>query len=237
MPRCLRAGAARRARRSRRSCGASPAVSPSPAIGAVMAALREQHAGRFDGKQASEIAKRVIAEAPARPEEAAMELPILARAQEGARRPEARAHRSRSRRSCRPPRRTATSPRTPSTTRRSTARTSSARASRSSRRRVRELSMYTIASIPRGRRRLRQPRHRRRTSTPATRPSTASSSPRRSTRRAGSISLSSPIGQAMMSKARRRRGRGADAERQAHVPGSSTLVTWHEQPTAGKRRA
>jgi uncharacterized protein YqeY len=34
---------------------------PSPAIGAVMAALREQHAGRFDGKQASEITKRVLA--------------------------------------------------------------------------------------------------------------------------------------------------------------------------------
>jgi uncharacterized protein YqeY len=34
---------------------------PSPAIGPVMAALREGHAGRFDGKQASEIAKRVIA--------------------------------------------------------------------------------------------------------------------------------------------------------------------------------
>jgi hypothetical protein len=33
---------------------------PNPAIGAVMAALREQHAGRFDGKQASEIVKRVI---------------------------------------------------------------------------------------------------------------------------------------------------------------------------------
>ncbi len=34
---------------------------PNPAIGAVMTALREQHAGRFDGKQASEIAKRVLA--------------------------------------------------------------------------------------------------------------------------------------------------------------------------------
>jgi uncharacterized protein YqeY len=34
---------------------------PAPAIGPVMAALREQYAGRFDGKQASEIAKRVIA--------------------------------------------------------------------------------------------------------------------------------------------------------------------------------
>ena len=34
---------------------------PAPAIGAVMAALREQHAGRFDGKQASEIVKRVLA--------------------------------------------------------------------------------------------------------------------------------------------------------------------------------
>jgi uncharacterized protein YqeY len=39
---------------------------PSPTIGAIMAALREQHGGQFDGKQASEIAKRVIAEAPAR---------------------------------------------------------------------------------------------------------------------------------------------------------------------------
>ena len=37
---------------------------PSPAIGAVMAALREQHAGRFDGKQASEIVKRVLAGGP-----------------------------------------------------------------------------------------------------------------------------------------------------------------------------
>lgn len=34
---------------------------PAPAMGAVMAALRERYAGRFDGKQASEIAKRVIA--------------------------------------------------------------------------------------------------------------------------------------------------------------------------------
>jgi uncharacterized protein YqeY len=34
---------------------------PSPAMGGVMAALRERYAGRFDGKQASEIAKRVIA--------------------------------------------------------------------------------------------------------------------------------------------------------------------------------
>jgi uncharacterized protein YqeY len=33
----------------------------APAIGPVMAALRERHAGRFDGKQASEIAKRLIA--------------------------------------------------------------------------------------------------------------------------------------------------------------------------------
>jgi uncharacterized protein YqeY len=35
----------------------------SPAMGAVMTALRERHAGRYDGKQASEIAKRVIADA------------------------------------------------------------------------------------------------------------------------------------------------------------------------------
>ena len=34
-------------------------------MGAVMGALREQYAGRFDGKQASEIARRVLAE-PAR---------------------------------------------------------------------------------------------------------------------------------------------------------------------------
>jgi uncharacterized protein YqeY len=36
---------------------------PSPAIGPVMAALREGHAGRFDGKLASEIVKRVLAAA------------------------------------------------------------------------------------------------------------------------------------------------------------------------------
>jgi len=34
---------------------------PSPALGAVMTALREQYAGRFDGKQASEVVKRVLA--------------------------------------------------------------------------------------------------------------------------------------------------------------------------------
>jgi len=34
---------------------------PSPAMGPVMAALREQHSGQFDGKQASEIVKRVLA--------------------------------------------------------------------------------------------------------------------------------------------------------------------------------
>ena len=39
---------------------------PSPTMGTIMAALRERHGGQFDGKQASEIAKRVIAEAPAR---------------------------------------------------------------------------------------------------------------------------------------------------------------------------
>jgi uncharacterized protein YqeY len=38
---------------------------PSPAMGPIMAALREQYAGRFDGKLASEIAKRVVAESPA----------------------------------------------------------------------------------------------------------------------------------------------------------------------------
>ena len=37
------------------------ALLPSPAMGPVMAALREQHAGQFDGKQASEIVKRVLA--------------------------------------------------------------------------------------------------------------------------------------------------------------------------------
>ena len=37
------------------------AALPSPAMGPVMAALREQHAGQFDGKQASEIVKRVLA--------------------------------------------------------------------------------------------------------------------------------------------------------------------------------
>jgi uncharacterized protein YqeY len=34
---------------------------PNPGIGPAMTALREQYAGRFDGKQASEIVKRVIA--------------------------------------------------------------------------------------------------------------------------------------------------------------------------------
>ena len=34
---------------------------PSPAMGPVMAALREKHAGQFDGRQASEIVKRVLA--------------------------------------------------------------------------------------------------------------------------------------------------------------------------------
>jgi uncharacterized protein YqeY len=38
---------------------------PSPAMGPVMAALREKHAGQFDGKQASEIVKRVLAGAAA----------------------------------------------------------------------------------------------------------------------------------------------------------------------------
>ncbi|MFN8545874.1 MAG: GatB/YqeY domain-containing protein [Candidatus Binatia bacterium] len=33
-------------------------------IGAIMSVLRERYAGRFDGRQASEIAKRVLAEAP-----------------------------------------------------------------------------------------------------------------------------------------------------------------------------
>lgn len=37
------------------------AALPSPSIGGVMTALREQHAGRFDGKQASEIARRILA--------------------------------------------------------------------------------------------------------------------------------------------------------------------------------
>jgi uncharacterized protein YqeY len=33
-------------------------------LGAIMGALRERFAGRFDGRQASEIARRVLAEAP-----------------------------------------------------------------------------------------------------------------------------------------------------------------------------
>ena len=37
------------------------ATLPTPAMGPVMAALRERHAGQFDGKQASEIVKRVLA--------------------------------------------------------------------------------------------------------------------------------------------------------------------------------
>ncbi len=37
------------------------AALPSPAIGPVMTTLRDRHAGRYDGKQASEIVKRVIA--------------------------------------------------------------------------------------------------------------------------------------------------------------------------------
>ena len=36
---------------------------PNPSIGGVMTALRSEHAGRFDGKQASEIVRRVIGEA------------------------------------------------------------------------------------------------------------------------------------------------------------------------------
>jgi uncharacterized protein YqeY len=36
---------------------------PQPSIGGVMAALRERYAGRFDGRRASEIAKRVISAA------------------------------------------------------------------------------------------------------------------------------------------------------------------------------
>jgi len=32
-------------------------------IGAIMSALRERHPGRFDGRQASELARRVLAEA------------------------------------------------------------------------------------------------------------------------------------------------------------------------------
>ena len=34
----------------------------TPTIGTVMSALREQHTGRFDGKQASEIVRRVLAQ-------------------------------------------------------------------------------------------------------------------------------------------------------------------------------
>ncbi len=36
----------------------------SRSLGAVMGALRERFAGRFDGRQASDIARRVLAEAP-----------------------------------------------------------------------------------------------------------------------------------------------------------------------------
>ena len=35
----------------------------TPSLGAVMTALRERFAGRYDGKQASEIARRVLADA------------------------------------------------------------------------------------------------------------------------------------------------------------------------------
>jgi hypothetical protein len=38
------------------------AASPAPAIGPVMSTLRERYAGRFDGKQASEIVKRILAD-------------------------------------------------------------------------------------------------------------------------------------------------------------------------------
>jgi uncharacterized protein YqeY len=40
------------------------AAPESRSLGAVMAALRGRFAGRFDGRQASEIARRVLAEAP-----------------------------------------------------------------------------------------------------------------------------------------------------------------------------
>ena len=36
--------------------------SEARSLGAIMTALREQLAGRFDGRQASEIARRVLAE-------------------------------------------------------------------------------------------------------------------------------------------------------------------------------
>ncbi len=38
------------------------AAMPGAALGTVMAGLRERFAGRFDGKQASELARRVLAE-------------------------------------------------------------------------------------------------------------------------------------------------------------------------------
>jgi uncharacterized protein YqeY len=38
------------------------ATETGPAMGTIMAALRERYAGRFDGRQASEIARRVAAE-------------------------------------------------------------------------------------------------------------------------------------------------------------------------------
>jgi uncharacterized protein len=39
------------------------AVEGAGSIGAIMAALRARHPGRFDGRQASELARRVLAEA------------------------------------------------------------------------------------------------------------------------------------------------------------------------------
>jgi uncharacterized protein YqeY len=38
------------------------AAQPGAALGQVMAALKAQHAGRYEGKEASEVARRVLAE-------------------------------------------------------------------------------------------------------------------------------------------------------------------------------
>src|SRR5262249_48811738 len=59
-------------------------------LGPIMNALREHHAGRFDGKSASELARRIIA-APA-PRGISHGSPRSRQAQEGARGPEVRAH-------------------------------------------------------------------------------------------------------------------------------------------------
>ena len=58
----LRAGAARRATSwSTQSATRSPAAAPRQ-LGAVMTALRERYPGRVDGKAASELARKILAE-------------------------------------------------------------------------------------------------------------------------------------------------------------------------------